>query len=165
MPVIEPLPALSKKSTPVISSLIPRNKLCIQPCRSSLLARFISLSHAISILIVLFIFEIPSLHKGLLILIIILAGGYYYRLHIQKKSTNSIIEAQVNTENQWQIYCQYQAEPLTVRLLDNSLLKHYLMILNFKAESGNVYSLILPTDAINAQLARQIRLHIRLSDC
>ncbi len=112
----------------------------------------------------LFIFEIPSLHKGLLILIIILAGRYYYRLHIQKKSTNSIIEARVNTENQWQIYCQYQAEPLTVRLLDNSLLKHYLMILNFKTESGNVYSLILPTDAIDAQLARQIRLHIRLSD-
>lgn len=161
MPVIEPLLLLSKKSTPVI----PRNKLCIQPCRSSLLAWFISLLHAVSMFIVLFVFEIPNLHKSLLILIIILAGHYYYRLHIQKKSANSVIEARVNTENQWQIYCQYQAEPLAVCLLDNSLLKHYLMILNFKAESGKIYNLILPTDAIDTQLARRIRLHIRLSDC
>lgn len=132
-----------------------------KPQASRQLLLLMIIMHSAAGLIVLFLLNLPMVQQALLLLIISLAGYFSYRLHYQKTLNASIIAIRLNAENQWSITLAKQA-PLSVVLLDSSLLSHYLMILNFKAETGKRYSIILAQDTIEAQLARQIRARIKV---
>jgi hypothetical protein len=111
---------------------------------------------------ILYLLDITLLHKSLLVIVTSVAGIYVYWLHCQRKAPASIIHLILHPNNQWQIILAANPQPQSVTLLDSSMLTHYLMILNFRTPLGQYHSLILPSDAIDRRLARQIRARIRV---
>ena len=137
--------------------------LHIKPTFSISLAIFIVLLHTLAGITILFLLNIPILQQSLLLLIVSIFGYYIYRLHCLRIASASIIALSLSHNNQWQItLASAPKHPYSAILLANSILTYSLMILSFKTECGKHYSIVLPKDALDFQLARQIRARIRV---
>jgi len=144
-----------------MSSNLYKQALELKPQPSKYLLLWLIVLHSATGLIIVFLLEIPPLQQGLLLLLISIAAYLSYRLHYKKTSTASIIAVYLSADNQWSITLLQQKSAPAI-LLDSSLLHHSLMILNFKLDTGKICSVILPRDAINPTLARQIRARVKI---
>ena len=137
-------------------------RLVIKPHFSPQLAIFFIGLHSLSAAFVLTLFPAVSLYKILIIILIAVSAIYYYQLHIRKQSRRSVEQVSLTTDNQWEVMLARDQTEHNATLLATSFIHRILIILNFKTLSGERYTLIVPSDAIEASLARKLRARIRV---
>ena len=136
--------------------------LTLEPKFSLQLTAFVIGLHSIASIFVLLFLPVPLVYKICLVSIICISAVYTYRLHIQKKLKNSIVQVMLSVDNQWYVTLAKQTERVIATLLPSSMINRHLIILNFKLSSGGSSTLIIPRDAVDKELARKLSARIRV---
>ncbi len=152
--------------------------LVIHPVHSLSLKLVVVLPHLLAILFVFILIDINVVVAITLAMMIILSFIYYYRWHVSKSLNKSVISVvhlfQQNKQTVvgnkklrseqggWKISLSGQKD-ITVNLLSSSFVSTGWIVLNFKDQKRNRYTLMLPFDAITSEQHRQLRVRIEVS--
>jgi len=110
-------------------------------------------------------------HWGLSILVsagLAVAAYYYLKLHYWQSCQKSVTEFNQDEEGQWSVLCpnlprqKSQSDWVLVKLLGNSFLSTWLLVLNFKGE-GKRFSVLLPADSLDKDTFRRLRVRLRVT--
>ena len=135
--------------------------LLLQPEVSLYLQVFIVVTHALEVLVVLFLLPLPWWGNLLACAIIAYSARYFWRLHITRLHPASVLEATFYTLANWRIHTPSGSKFAT--LADSSFLHPWLCVLNLRTQQGKLHSLILLPDSLPADLLRQLRVRVKFS--
>lgn len=139
--------------------------LVISPVDSLSIKLIVFLSHALVAIFVIVLLDISLIATLLLVVLIALSFGYYYRWHISKSLDKSVLSAvhqfHKNKESAWTIHVLKQKD-LAVELLSSSFVNTRWVILNFKDQSRQYYTLMVPYDAVSSEEHRQLRVRLKV---
>lgn len=135
--------------------------LRIEPGRSPRLMIFLFSVHTLAAVAVTAV-PLPiwmQLGTGLLVALSLVLG---FRLHIARNTAQAISSALWDEKGIWKLTLA-SGENLDARLLPDSVVTQPLIVLNFKTGSRwRSRSLVLPSDAVDSDLLRKLRVRLKL---
>lgn len=87
-------------------------------------------------------------------------GAYYLKRHYWQTSRRSVLEINHDEDGQWSVRCIDHWYP--VELLPNCFLSPWLVVMNFKGDSGR-YTVVLPADSLDHESHRRLRVRVRMT--
>lgn len=118
---------------------------------------WVILIHLIS-LVCINLYAIQFSIKLALMLLVLLHASHVYIYYVRLIHVDSVRSIELNTHGQWLLRKQQQW--IEAELLDDSLVTHYLMVLNFKTKSYLNTSVILMRDSVSAEEWRRLRVYL-----
>jgi len=84
------------------------------------------------------------------------------RRHVFRNAASAIRRVEWDGEGEWRLFLA-SGEELTAKLCPSSYVQPWLLVLNFSSGRFVNRSLILTSDAMDPDLLRRLRMHLRLS--
>lgn len=142
--------------------------LIISPVKSNWLQVLIIVSHGLTLLFVVFLLDTPVIVTLSLWLLVTISFRYYFQLHVLKTNVNSVLLAkhtfdEAKHNDTWLINLIEQKHGLIVKLLPSSFISQKLIILNFKDQNNQHYSLLVFNDAIAIEHFRQLKVRLKIT--
>ena len=107
-----------------------------------------------------------TIHWALSLLIVLLNASiayFFIRLHYWQDLKSSVLEINQDANKQWSLRINSKNNDWkNVALRSNSFVSTYLIVLNFLGEDGR-YSVILPTDSLDEDTFRRLRVRIKVA--
>lgn len=135
--------------------------LYLQPVASRRLAVFVVGTHLLAAVVVGFMPALAVWAKSLLLLPIVLSLRYYWRLHISRVAPNAVQEVRLYQVDNALV--RTAAAGFFARLDDSSFLHPWCCVLNWRAQGGKLYTLILMPDSVPPEVLRQLRVRVKFS--
>ena len=135
--------------------------LYLQPVASRQLAVFLVATHLLAAVVVGLMPALAVWAKSLLLLPIVLSLRYYWRLHISRVAPNAVQEVRLYQVDNALV--RTASAGVLARLDDSSFLHPWLCVLNWRAQGGTLYTLILMPDSVPDDVLRQLRVRVKFS--
>lgn len=135
--------------------------LILEPGPSLRLAWALALAHGVTLLWVLFL----PLHAGWHIAAALLISASAWRsitLHALRRDNAAVVHLVWDSEERWMLR-RRNGQMLQARLLGDSLVLPFLVVLNFKPAHGRRFSVVLLGDSLPPERFRQLRVRLRIS--
>lgn len=143
----------------IVPSRRSQRPLILRPQGSRRLAAYLLLVHAAAALSVLW----TPVHWGLRVTagaLILLSLGHYWRGQIRRRSRRGITEARWFPDGGWQLGFANGAS-CAAQLCQSSIVLPGLLILSFRCQDIGFVHLVLPSDTLDSELARELRVRLR----
>ncbi|UOG91468.1 MAG: hypothetical protein L3K52_14890 [Candidatus Thiothrix sulfatifontis] len=133
--------------------------LYLQPVASRRLAVFMVASHVLAAVVVGLMPALPVWGKGLLLVLIAVSLRYYWRLHISRVAPDAVQEVRLYQVDNALV--RTAAAGFFARLDDSSFLHPWGCVLNWRAQNGKLYSLIVMPDSVPSDVLRCVRVRVK----
>jgi toxin CptA len=138
-------------------------KLRLEPAFSLYLALWLATTHLMSLGVV-WLLEMESLFSFSLTILLLVSLLWMADLHLLRWSGGSLESLVIDQSPEWVLTLK-NGERLQARLLPDSFVKPWLLVLNYKPlRGGRVRSLVLLPDSLDRETARQLRIYLRFGD-
>ncbi|PID45859.1 MAG: hypothetical protein CSB47_07065 [Proteobacteria bacterium] len=91
---------------------------------------------------------------------LLMVGAYYLRVHYWQLGKCSALEINQDNDQQWAVLTSDKWH--LVELQPNSFVSPWLIVLNFKGDSG-CYTVMLPADSLDKDTHRRLRVRVRMA--
>ncbi|MEN9424440.1 MAG: hypothetical protein RL122_1823 [Pseudomonadota bacterium] len=135
--------------------------LYLQPVASRQLAVFVVGTHLLAAVVVGFMPALAVWAKSLLLLPIVFSLRYYWRLHLSRVAPDAVQEVRFYQVDNALV--RTSTAGVLARLDDSSFLHPWLCVLNWRTQSGKLYTLILMPDSVPNDVLRQLRVRVKFS--
>ena len=148
--------------------------LVIEPKKSLSLFIVLLVSHLVGVIVVLILVKNHWFIQLIVLLLIGFSWFYYYRLHITKVLSQSVLAAYHQQDKGWSIKLvstknKTQNNDKGVCLMDSSYVSQWWIILNFhhidsvdNRDKNSCYTLLIPKDSVSAETHRQLRVRLKI---
>ncbi|MCK5917089.1 MAG: hypothetical protein KAG34_01595 [Cocleimonas sp.] len=118
--------------------------------------------HLLVALIVVSMTQSPSKFALLFLLIIIVSSyQYFYRWHVVRTLSKSILELHINSSGDWSVITSV-AKHNNIIPLDSSFSSQYLIVINFNVHKENKYTLLITKDMTTESEFRRLRVRLKI---
>ena len=129
---------------------------------SQTIATMIATVHLLVALIIIFMAQLLSVIALYFLLIIIVSSTYYfYRWHISRTLSKSILELHINSSGDWSLITSTKKYNNVIPL-DSSFSSQHLMIINFSISMISQYTLLITKDMISKDEFRRLRVRLKI---
>lgn len=147
--------------------------LVIEPKQSTQLLVVLFCAHLISVFVVLTLLQSHWGVQFVVLLLVGFSGVYYYRLHVAKVLSRSVLAACHHQDRGWSIsvvpnkHSHMQENDMAVTLSGSSYVGRWGVVLNFSPIDSLVvayrhYTLFVPMDSVSAEVHRQLRVRLKI---
>lgn len=122
----------------------------------------IIIPHYLAIALVLFADQVPNYLCLLITLLVLISGFYYYRLHITKKSKNSVVTLNQDSMKNWFIVTKDKRN-IQVSLLKSSFVSNAFVVLNYADINLTNYTVVFTRDSLSISDYRHLIVRSRMT--
>ncbi|MGD8497555.1 MAG: hypothetical protein PVG82_01515 [Chromatiales bacterium] len=133
--------------------------LILEPRVSVRLLGFLLLAHGLALAATLSSDLSVPVRAGLAVSIGV-SLAYHWRCQVSRRHRCSILRIEWLSEGEWTLLLA-SGERCGAALLDSSIVLPWLLVLHFRCEGGSRIHAVLPSDALDPDLARRLRARLR----
>jgi len=122
----------------------------------------IIIPHYLAIALVLFADQVPNYLCLLITLLVLISGFYYYRLHITKKSKNSVVTLNQDSMKNWFVVTKDKRN-IQVSLLKSSFVSNAFVVLNYADINLTNYTVVFTRDSLSISDYRHLIVRSRMT--